>query len=275
MSSVGDGGGATRGELRLRVLWSLPQGHQRYLFAEIRKLCREYLRNRRVPAAELTPEELLSEIWRKLLGTVSLDNDEAPGANPADINLEAPEDDGRVVWLLQEIGGSEAIAHRHEDILRQRFGRSLPEGGRPIVQPGNGDDFANISEPDECRPLDEVDAYRVWRGLLAMADSIFQQDDDVSILLRLMADDPEILDEGGRWPIKEMVALLNKRFPPPLWSADRVENAKKRLINWIDRLMRKYGLDATDLEALFARVARQQEGERVLLTETRHPNLRR
>jgi hypothetical protein len=63
-----DGRGASHGELRLRVLGSLPRSHQQYLFEEIRKLCVDYLRNRRVPASEMTPEELLSEVWQKLLG---------------------------------------------------------------------------------------------------------------------------------------------------------------------------------------------------------------
>jgi hypothetical protein len=46
-------------------------------------------------------------------------------------------------------------------------------------------------------------------------------------------------------------------------------NAKRRLVNWIKRLMQKHGFDTTDLEDLFARVARNQErGERVLLRES-------
>jgi hypothetical protein len=40
-------------------------------------VCRNYLRNKRVPTSELTPEELISEVWQKLLGTVALDIDEA------------------------------------------------------------------------------------------------------------------------------------------------------------------------------------------------------
>ena len=44
---------------------SLPQTHQRYLFEEIEKLCRSYLENRRVPASEMSPKELVSEIWAK------------------------------------------------------------------------------------------------------------------------------------------------------------------------------------------------------------------
>jgi hypothetical protein len=54
------------------------------------------------------------------------------------------------------------------------------------------------------------------------------------------------------------VTVLNAECSPPPWSGDRVENAKKRLLNWVQRLMRQNGLDGTDLEAVFARVARQQ-----------------
>ena len=240
-------------------------------------MCRNYLRNRRVLASEMTPEELLSEIYQKLLGTMSLHTDEAPNSTKWSIDPRAPECDGRVVWLIEEIGGTEAIAHRYEDILRQRHGRSEPGRGRRLVQPGNEDEPFEIGS-DQVEPgtLQEADARRVWRGLLATANLQFQRDDDVSMLLRLMADVPGILEDssGGQWPVTKMVALLNSRFPPPPWSGDRVDNAKRRLINWINRLMRKNGLDATDLEGLFARVGRQQEGgERTLLIETPHPNL--
>src|SRR5262249_14367005 len=131
-----DGVGAAGAELRLRVLWSLPQTHQRYLFDEMRELCRLYLRNRRGSATAVTPEELVSEIWQKLLGTVSLGPmNEAPESLPVaprewSIDPHAPERDGRIVWLIEEIGGRDALAHRHEDILRQRFGRSSPGRGR-------------------------------------------------------------------------------------------------------------------------------------------------
>ena len=52
---------------------------------------------------------------------------------------------------------------------------------------------------------------------------------------------------------------LNNRFPPRTWTGDRVDNAKRRLLKWIKRLMRKNGLDEVDLETLFARVAGEQE----------------
>jgi len=179
--------GAARAELRLRVLWSLPPAHQRYVFEEIRRLSRLYLRNRRVLASEVTPEELVSEIWQKLLGTVSLNNPpESLPVPPAEWSIDplAPEGDGRVAWLIEQIGGLDALSHRHEDILRQRFGRSSSERGRRIVQPGieDGPSDAGSSEPEWGRGLMETDAQRVWRGLLITAGLEFQPTDDVRIL---------------------------------------------------------------------------------------------
>lgn len=271
-SGDGSGGGTTAGELRLRVLRSLPHAHLRYLFKEIQNVCRNYLRIKRVPTSELTPEELISEVWQKLLGTVALDIDEAEKVTPAlprewSVNPQVPEQDGRVEWLINEIGGYEAIGHRYEDVQRQRFGRAVSGRGRRIVQPVDDEPFEVDEEWDEDRSLREADSRLVWTGLLATADLQFQRHDDASILLRLLADDSNILEDssGDRWPVQIIVTLLNQRFPPPLWNVDRVDNAKRRLMNWINRLMRKNGLDATDLEALFARVARQKErGERTL-----------
>ena len=144
-----------------------------------------------------------------------------------------------------------------------------------MVQLGNEDeDFRTEPDPGQPGMLQEVDARRVWRGLLVTADLQFERNDDVSMLLRLLADVPDILEgsTGGQWPVKKIVTLLNDRFPPPIWNGDRVDNAKRRLLNWINRLMRRNGLDATDLEALFARVAREKEGTEVAVTGLR-PNL--
>src|SRR5262249_13166004 len=69
---------------------------------------------------------------------------------------DAPERDGRVIWLIEEIGGFDAIAHRHEDILRQRFGRSQPGRGRPIVQPGiETEDVEPGSDPEQTLTLQQ------------------------------------------------------------------------------------------------------------------------
>ena len=256
-----------RAELRLRVLRSLPPKHQRYLFAEMRKLCRDFLRNQRVPSSETTPEELLSEVWQKLLGTASIQNEEMPDLalpDPSQISIDAgsPERDGRVVWLIDQIGGSEALAHRREDILRRQFGRAPAGSGRRMVQPANDGEFSEIvSDSDASSALEAADGLRIWRGLLATADLQFQRNDDLSMLLQLLAQDPDILQNssGGHWPIADIVAELNKRFSPPLRTGARVDSAKRRLLNWISRLKQKNGFDNVDLEGLFARVARQQE----------------
>jgi hypothetical protein len=238
-------------------------------------LCENYLRRKHVSAAEVTPEELLSEIWEKLLGTVSLDSDETEESAttlPAEwsVNPDVPERDGRVVWLVREIGGFDAIAHRHEDLRRKRHGRFQDGRGRPIKQLDDEDEpIESPSNLDVPSTLQQADAHRTWRGLLITANQQFQKHDDVLMLLRVMDDVRDLLDEStSQWPIKRMVGLLNERFPTFSWTADRVDNAKRRLVNWINRLKQRNGLDTTDLEGLFARVARRQgRGEQVLLPE--------
>ena len=155
-------------------------------------MCSGYLRRNKFPAGEVTPLELVSEVWKKLLGSVSLETDRLPVARADEWSTDpdAPRD-GRVVWLIAEIGGSKAIGHRYEDIQRGRHGRSRPGLGRPHQQPGDED------EPEETRvnpegpgELQKIDGRRIWRGLLAMAAVDFRPEDDVSTLLRLLADDP-------------------------------------------------------------------------------------
>jgi hypothetical protein len=91
----------------------------------------------------------------------------------------------------------------------------------------------------------------------------------------MLAKVPGVLEgsRGSRWPVGRLVAVLNVEFSPPPWSDDRVENAKKRLLNWVQRLMRQNGLDATDLEALFARVARQQVQQQMAPMHSSEANL--
>jgi hypothetical protein len=262
--SADAGGGA---ELRLAVLWSLPIRHQTYLFEEVRKLCSGYLRRSRISAGEVTPLELVSEVWKKLLGSVSLEMDRLPvvRADEWSPDPNAPERDRRVIWLIAEIGGSEAIGHRCEDMQRERHGRSKPGLGRPYQQPGDEDELEETGVgSDEPGELQKTDGRPIWRGLLTTAAVDFRPDDDVLSLLRLMADDPSILDDslGGQWPLDLIVSRLNNRPTSRIWSEDRVDNAKRRLVNWIKRLRERNRLDGTELEALFARVARQLEASR-------------
>jgi hypothetical protein len=257
--SADAGGGA---ELRLAVLWSLPIRHQTYLFEEVRKLCSGYLRRNRISAGEVEPLELVSEVWKKLLGSVSLEADRLPlvGAGEWSTDPNAPERDGRVIWLIAEIGGSEAIGHRYEDIQRERHGRPKPGRGRPNQQLGDEDESEETGvDPGEPGELQNTGSRRIWRGLLATAAVDFRPDDDVWTLLQLMAEDPGILDDspGRKWPVSLIVARLNDRPTSRRWSEDRIDNAKRRLANWIERLRRRNRLDGTDLEGLFAAVARQ------------------
>jgi hypothetical protein len=200
----------------------------------------------------------VSEVWKKLLGSVSLEADSPLAVRAGEWSTDpAPERDGRVIWLIAEIGGSEAIGHRYEDIQRERQGRLVPGVGRPIQQPNDED------EPEEVdMDLPEAElTRRIWRGLLATAAVDFRPDDDVKMLLDLLAADPSILDDspGGQWPVRLIVTALNNSLTSRRWNEDRVDNAKRRLMNWIERLGRRNRLDGIDLEGLFARLARQLE----------------
>ena len=255
--SADAGGGA---ELRLAVLWSLPIRHQTYLFEEVRKLCSGYLRRNRISAGEVEPLELVSEFWKKLLGSVSLETDRLPVVRAGEWSTDpnALECDGRVIWLIAEIGGSEAIGHRYEDIQRERHGRPKPGRGRPNQQLGDEDESEETGvDPGEPGESQNTGSRRVWRGLLATAAVDFRPDDDVWTLLQLMAEDHD--SPGGKWPVSLIVARLNDRPTSRRWSEDRIDNAKRRLANWIERLRRRNRLDGTDLEGLFAAVARQLE----------------
>jgi hypothetical protein len=201
-------------------------GHQTYLFEEVCRLCSGYLRRNRISDADVTPPELVSEVWKKLLGSVSLDTDPLPvvRADEWSADPNAPEHDGRVIWLIEEIGGSEALGHRYEDIQRERHGRTRPGVGRPYQQPGDEDDPEEISaDPDERHELQKTDGRRIWRGLLATAALDFRPEDDVSTLLWLLADDPGLLDDapGGQWPFGVIVARLNDLPRSRAWSEDR------------------------------------------------------
>jgi hypothetical protein len=259
--------GRSTGALRLRVLHSLPGADQAYLFEEVQKLCRDYLRNRRIPSSEITPEDLLSEVWAKFLGTTSLPNDdEELVSNPTEWTSDPhrPQRGDYVVWLhreLQEMCGSQALAHRCEDIRRKLWGRAVPQGGRRMVQPAEDDGFSEPTmEGSQESDLREADSREVWRGLVLMIKNDLSPEDDVVKLLQLLEQQPDIFEEasGTRWPVRKILQALDRCSAPSLWSEDRVENAKRRLTNWVARFRRKNALDEIDLQGLFARLARQE-----------------
>ncbi len=202
---------------------------------------------------------MLSEVWKKLLGSVSV-QDEATIATFEETSIDphAPDRDGRVIWLLREVGGSEAMSHRYEDILRLRFGRTLPEGGRPWVQTSGEIDIIDIPEQSLEAPPEQEVTPLIWIGLFKLAARRFPPEDDVSMLLQLFKDSPGLFDEAGsgQWPINEIVTRLSALFPHPAWRVDRVDNAKRRLVNWVRRLKQRNGFDQVDLEAFFVSIAR-------------------
>jgi hypothetical protein len=81
------------GTFALRVLWTLPRAHQAFVFHEIAGLCRQYLRSKPEAASEISSEELVSEVWAKLIGSITMPdpNDTAERSNfpdPSDWSID-------------------------------------------------------------------------------------------------------------------------------------------------------------------------------------------
>lgn len=308
-----------RKEVRLRILNALPQRHLDYCCAEISRMCVAYIGSLGISPAERDSlaMELLSEVMAKLLGVMSRrsDADAEPRTENDSGGREVPQDqaerdeedeqasdeskvpivwavddadpsrDGRVSWLIREVGGRQALAHRYEDMRRQRWGRWDKNGYR-TVQPAelqslggaDGDDdilsrLADTSHPQQVElehPLHAADIKLAWQGLLAAAERQFSAGADVTFLLGVLAQDADVQAAfGTEWPIRQIVDVLNARHPKPPWSDDRVDNAKKRLKNWIWRLARENRFDTIDHLAFFARVAREKVArEGTIATET-------
>lgn len=246
--------------VRLRVLHSLPKQHQAYFFRVIRELCGRYVASRR--DSSIDTSELSSEVFAKLLGASGIGmegfsrfraNEEVPTVWAIS---DDPERDERVVWLIDQVGGQRALMHRQEDIRRRLHG-GKSKGGEYRQVPLKTEHIKDLSIPPDD-PHCQRDIRDAWYGLLKMAASEFKAGDDVLLLLDLMAHDPEVRARFRKeWPVCQIVRALNVKYPTSPWNDDRVENAKKRLKNWIVRLKRIHGLDTDDLEDVFARRGRQ------------------
>jgi|SRR5215470_526064 len=291
-------------EARLRVLNSLPPQHRTYFFEEVRRLCATHIASLRLPVSDRKSAtlELLSEVMAKLLGVSSLLAETESGAGAGLTDEEEsqakeqhdeseplpallrrndderdPQRDERVIWLIQQIGGPRALAHRYEDMHRERWGRWRESGYRSVqisalnTNVGAGTEneedmlgrYADRSHSLHEQPEDPHHAGEIegaWRGLLALAERKFKPDDDVSLLLGVLAQDSDVqAGFGSGWPVRTIVEALNRRHPTSPWGDDRVDNAKKRLKGWIVRIKREQGLDTIDLMSLFVRVARERE----------------
>jgi hypothetical protein len=231
-------------------------------FFVIRNLCRRYIAAVLPYDSSIDTRELFSEVIAKLLGVSGIAKHD-PGVNSGEevpkmwAISDNPKRDERVVWLIDQVGGQQALKHRYEDIRRRLHGGKWRNNGYRQVQLETAHIEGLSVEPDD--PHHEDDVRNVWRGLLAMAVSEFEPGADVLLVLDLMAHDYEVLGGfGAEWPVSQMVSALNLKHPIPPWNDDRVENAKKRLKNWIVRLKRIRGLDASDLMDLFARRGRKE-----------------
>jgi hypothetical protein len=247
------------GAARLSVLNALPRQHQDYFFAAVRKLCTGFVASRGTMAADRESEslELFSEVMAKLLGATAAETKEGDDIKAGLTVHKDPKQDGRVAWLVAEIGGRQALAHRHEDMRRRLYGR-WREGSYKTEQ--LADEHVAELAVDPIDPLEDDDNRKAWRGLLAAAKSEFEPQEDVSILLDLLASDPEIqAGFGSEWPVRQIVDTLNRRKPARAWNDDRVDNAKKRLKGWIGRIRRSYQVEPDDLMHIFAQYARKQE----------------
>lgn len=251
------------GTTRLGVLNSLPRQHQDRFFEEIRKLCAAYVASRGASHNESDVLELFSEVMAKLLGAATSGDRQRPGERDGEEPKpdwtidEDPKRDGRVIWLVSEVGGRQALAHRHEDIRRRLYGR-WREGSYKVEQLEEDHIVGLAVEPTD--PYENEDNRRAWLGLVAAAKSEFEPNEDVSVLLDLLANDSEIQAAfGSEWPVRKIVDTLNQRNPTRLWNDDRVDNAKKRLKAWIGRVRRDYKIEPADLMHLFAHYASKHE----------------
>ena len=246
-----------RGEMALRVLHSLPAQHEKYFYQEIRRRCMNQMASLGVPLAERASAagELLSEVMAKLLGVGApagddndplqtdsiarvLDGTQLPSAVSLQTNADDPEQDERVRWLIQEVGGRRALKHRFEDIRRRRWGRAQGLGYRLVQisalsntdETDRDEDILAQQEQQDCLQEDHEDPHhdkdirRAWTGMLAAASSRFKPHEDVRKLLDLLARDPDVQDGfGAEWPVRKIVDALNSIDPDPPWNDDRMK----------------------------------------------------
>ena len=265
-----------RREQRLRMFNALPKRHQEHVYAEVRKMCAAYLAAVGGPAGDR--DELVSQVFaEQLVGVGVLPSPDDGGQVKQKVGIQEeqlsqlpsglvvdehdPKRDGRVAWLIAEIGGRRALSYRYEDIRRFLFGGKWGSSGYIFVQPPVLPDVP-VQPVDGEGDQAASDLERIWKGLLILTQKpdCFPANDDVLLLVQLLAEDVNVRESfGPSWPISMIVKIMNERHPARPWNDDRVDNAKRRLVNWVERLRRIQGLDMVDLEALFVGVARKRE----------------
>jgi len=182
-----------------------------------------------------------------------------PWAAYGEIDDSDPLKDGRIIWLIDEACNRQALMHRYEDIRRRERGGKWDGSGYPLVHVGDKamEAIRGHYDPAEDDTLLDDSRY-AWEGLLRLIERQFGPQDDVSMLVKALADDSDIQESfGPQWPISRIVRFLNSQQSTPTWNDDRVENAKRRLTRFIAKFKHSHGLDPIDLRALLARYARE------------------
>jgi hypothetical protein len=180
------------------------------------------------------------------------------------IDEQDPMRDGRVAWLVDEVCNRQALLHRYEDVRRRERGGKWDGSGYPLVQVDDRtlEQLGGYEDVEEGHQngLDAGDSGRAWSGLVKLVQHQFGLNDDVTNLVKLLAEDLDVQESfGSQWPIGKIVRALNERDRTGSWNDDRVENAKRRLTKWVIKVKSTQGLDAIDFRALLARYARESE----------------
>ncbi len=296
----------TLAEQQLRLYVSLPPGHQRAVNKLIWRAChrkawRPWMSKDEAASAAA---ELFSEVTVKLLGAANRNPSEydtaaiieaaasysVPGLKS---DLENPENDERVQWLVQGTTNWKALKSRDEDIRREAWGRHGKGGYRLHQVAGSGEHGEDIGEiearylrehadpsypieveqPDIDRAPPADDPLLVWLGLLVMAEDEFLPGDDAVIVLNLLDERPDIREafdvgrpgagtDAPKWPVGAICSALNAARPNIPWTGRRVENAQAKIGRWLKRIKRELSLkDNADLSLLFAAVGRKRREE--------------
>jgi hypothetical protein len=284
----------TGAQLRLSAWGQLPDRHRNEVCRQVRLRCEAFIGSVRVERGHRKTEvdRLVSEVVAHLLRATSLHRDEnvmerdlsavqtkapseaaatnaGPSAPPpwlasGRIDNSDPGRDARVIWLLDETCNRQALLHRYEDMRRRDRGGKWDGSGYPLVavDAQTIEQLSGHYDPaeSEANSLHAEDSRRAWAGLVHLAEHQFGAEDDVVLLVQVLAQDRETQESfGSQWPIGKIVRALNAGQSRGFWTDDRVENAKRRLTKFILRFKQEHGLDAVDLRALLARYARQRQ----------------
>ena len=271
--------GMSGSALRLAVWTELPEQRRREVCMQIRTRCEAFISSLRVEPGRRKYEvdQLLSEVVANLLRATSVrqadprmnedrqvvgSTDLPPCLAHPDPDKGSPNQEAQVKWLLDETCNRQALRHRYEDVRRRERGGKWDGSGYPLVAVDDQtlERLSGHYDPsnDHNGSLEAEDLRLAWVGLIQLVNHQFGPDDDVLALVNVLADDPDTQKSfGSQWPVGTIVRALNSRQPGAVWTDDRVDNAKRRLIKFIAKFRQSNGLDAVELQAVLARLARE------------------